>query len=196
MDKCTLRLWDLARGVRCLFTLEGHTDTIHCVVELDDGRVASGSGDNTIKVWEMRRGGDKLTLQGHEQPVTCVAELPGKRLLSGSEDCTVRVWTTARAASPSAANRRCILTLQGHERAVLCAAGLEDERVVSGSADKTVRVWSLRGGGSCVLLLEGHLAGVDRVMELESGKMVLFCFCSRSTCKHDCESKHNYAQGN
>ena len=40
------------------------TQTIHCVVELDDGRVASGS---------RAKGGDKLTLhlQGHAQLVTC-----------------------------------------------------------------------------------------------------------------------------
>tara|TARA_B110000208_G_scaffold117633_1_gene144071 strand:- start:1873 stop:2016 length:144 start_codon:yes stop_codon:yes gene_type:complete len=33
-------------------TLLGHTDTVFCEVQLDDGRVASGSSNQTLKVWE------------------------------------------------------------------------------------------------------------------------------------------------
>ena len=32
--------------------LSGHTSYVRCVVQLDDGRVVSGSHDQTLKVWE------------------------------------------------------------------------------------------------------------------------------------------------
>jgi WD40 repeat protein len=33
-------------------TLRGHTSYVYCTAQLDDGRLASGSNDNTLKVWE------------------------------------------------------------------------------------------------------------------------------------------------
>jgi len=33
-------------------TLSGHTSTVRCVTKLVDGRVVSGSSDNTLIVWE------------------------------------------------------------------------------------------------------------------------------------------------
>ena len=34
--------------------LKGHTETVHCLVALADGRLASGSGDTSIIIWNLR----------------------------------------------------------------------------------------------------------------------------------------------
>ena len=34
--------------------LAGHTDRVKCVALLADGRIVSGSGDNTVKIWDAR----------------------------------------------------------------------------------------------------------------------------------------------
>ena len=34
-------------------TLSGHSSYVNCLTVLPDGRLASGSGDNTIKLWDM-----------------------------------------------------------------------------------------------------------------------------------------------
>ena len=60
----------------------------------DGTRIASGSGDKTVRVWDAATGqpvGEPLT--GHTGSVSSVAFSPdGTRIVSGSDDKTVRVW--------------------------------------------------------------------------------------------------------
>ena len=72
-------------------TLEGHTGPVRSVCSLGDGRLASGSGDKTVRVWAAT-GECVATLEGHTDRVLSVCSLGDGRLASGSWDGTVRVW--------------------------------------------------------------------------------------------------------
>ena len=51
----------------------------------DGKRIVTGSGDQTVKVWDADTGQEVLTLKGHTAQVTSVAFSPdGKRIVSGS----------------------------------------------------------------------------------------------------------------
>jgi WD40 repeat protein len=59
----------------------------------DGKRLASGSFDLTVKVWDAASGQEILTLRGHTKPARSVAWSPdGKRLASGSFDSTIKIW--------------------------------------------------------------------------------------------------------
>jgi eukaryotic-like serine/threonine-protein kinase len=59
----------------------------------DGRRIASGSGDNTVQVWDAVGGGYVFTYRGHSDAVFAVAWSPdGKYIASGSNDYTVQVW--------------------------------------------------------------------------------------------------------
>ena len=80
---CTLR------GHVCLVTLTGHTDDVNCVAELSDGRIISGSRDQTLKIWDSSSG-------------ACVATLAGtSALLHASPSCQTAPSFPARETEPS-----------------------------------------------------------------------------------------------
>jgi eukaryotic-like serine/threonine-protein kinase len=59
----------------------------------DSTRIASGSLDDTVQVWDATTGTLKLTYRGHLNNVNSVAWSPdGTRIASGGNDKTVQVW--------------------------------------------------------------------------------------------------------
>src|SRR5437762_3152732 len=94
-----------------LQALEGHSGSVWSVAFSPDGkRLASGSGDCRVMLWDAETGALQSTLKGHSDWVWSVAFSPdGKRLASGSEDRTVMLWDAETGAPQS--------TLKGHSEA-------------------------------------------------------------------------------
>ena len=154
-------------GTPLLRTLEGHSGAVCGVALTRDGRLAvSGSGDHTLKVWDLDSGRALCTLEGHSGPVNGVALTPDERqAVSASADHTLKVWDLATG--------RVLCTLEGHSNAVHVVAVTPDgKRAVSGSHDKTLKVWDLETG-SLLRTLEGHTNFVYGVAVTPDSKRVV-----------------------
>jgi WD40 repeat protein/serine/threonine protein kinase len=122
-------------------TFKGHTKGVRGVAFSPDGRrLASGSSDGTVKVWDYATGQELPAPKGHPDSVNCVAFSPdGRRLASGSSDGTVKVWDYATGQEPPAP--------KGHPDSVNCVAFSPDGRcLASGSTDQTVKIWDSATG--------------------------------------------------
>ncbi|KAJ5100119.1 Vegetative incompatibility protein HET-E-1 [Penicillium argentinense] len=149
--------WDAHTGA-CLQTLEGHDNRVNSVVfSHDSSRVASGSGDKTIKIWDAQTGACLQTLDGHDNRVTSVVfSHDSSRVASGSGDKTIKIWDAQTGA--------CLQTLDGHDNRVTSVVFSHDSsRVASGSFDKTIKIWDAHTG-ACLQTLEGHDDWVNSVV--------------------------------
>ena len=82
------------------FTFEesngGHSDTLWALASLVNGLLASGSDDNTIKIWEVTNGKLKYTFDqtngGHSNLVNLLESLENGYLASASADGEIKIW--------------------------------------------------------------------------------------------------------
>ncbi|MBE9145326.1 serine/threonine-protein kinase [Planktothrix mougeotii] len=97
--------------------------------------LASGSGDNTITLWQPATGNLIRSLEGHSGSVYAVAiTSDNKILVSGSEDQTIKLWEIETGEE--------ICTLTGHTGIVYSIAiSPDNQTIVSGSQDGTIKIW-------------------------------------------------------
>lgn len=70
---------------------------------MDGQRLASGSVDETVNIWEAATGALQQTLEWHGGRVTSVAFSPDSKLVaSGSNDRMVKIWEAATGSTANA----------------------------------------------------------------------------------------------
>ena len=127
-------------------TLKGHTDVVFSVAFSPDGTtLASGSYDNTIRLWSVDNEDQKTTFEGHTSAVFSVAFSPdGTTLASGSFD-SVRLWdvdTGQHKATLSADPSRRFLFLDGYSVA-FSPDGTTLAASNEGLAYNTILLWDM-----------------------------------------------------
>jgi serine/threonine protein kinase len=145
-------------------TLTGHSDSVLSAAYSSDSRyLASGSGDNTIKIWEVAKGKELRTLTGHSSGVYSVVYSPdGRYLASGSGDNTIKIWEVAKEKE--------LRTLTGHSSRSLSVVYSPDSRyLASGSIDNTIKIWEVATGKE-LRTLTGHFSGVYSVVYSPDGR--------------------------
>ncbi len=148
--------------------VRGHSEAVLSVAYSPDGsRLASGSGDKTVKLWDTAKGKELATLAGHSGDVRSVSFSPdGRRLASGAEDKTVKLWDTTKGKE--------LATLAGHSDSVLSVAFSPDgSRLASGSGPfigaGTVKLWDTATGKE-LATLAGHSGDIRSVALSPDGR--------------------------
>eukprot|EP01050_Picozoa_sp_SAG11_P000334 SAG11_NODE_9_length_28972_cov_81.532539_11_plen_262_part_00 len=139
-------------GIKALRTLTGHSDWLVSVAfdPTHSNQLASGSADNTIKLWDTTTGECLRTLEGHSNDVKSVAYDPtnNNQLASGSYH-TIKLWDITTG--------ECLRTLEGHSSYVLSVAfdPTNSNQLASGYYDNTIKLWDITTG-ECLRTLTGH----------------------------------------
>ena len=72
--------------------LKGHTGMIFDLIKLQNGNLASGSSDDTVRIWDMANYQSLAILKGHTDFVYALFELPQEILVSGGYDESIMFW--------------------------------------------------------------------------------------------------------
>ncbi len=146
--------------------LTGHTKSVISIAYSPDGQtIASGSGDNTIGLWNADTGEHLRTLQGHTNQVRSVAYSPdGQTLVSGGFDETIRIWNANTGAE--------IRTLQ-YPNWVFTTAYSPDGQTIAGAGGGagTIPIWNADTGAH-IRTLQGHNRTVYSVAYSPDGQTI------------------------
>jgi WD40 repeat protein len=176
----TVQLWrisDTREGISSqhLRTLAGHTGWVNSVAfspaSPGGALLASGSDDNTVRLWRVSDGQHLRTLEVYTASVYGVAFSPdGTLLAAGADDGTVRLWRTSYTLAGTGGQHS--RTLTGHTRPVLSVAFSPDGTLLaSGSRDDTVRLWRV-ADGQHLRTLAGHTGWVSSVAFSPDGTLL------------------------
>mmetsp|Transcript_4139 Transcript_4139/g.12451 ORF Transcript_4139/g.12451 Transcript_4139/m.12451 type:complete len:471 (+) Transcript_4139:149-1561(+) len=149
---------------RCTASLPAHGEAILNVQFSPNGAdLASGSGDTTVRLWDVYTQTPRKKLEGHKNWVLVVSWSPDARLLaSGGMDAKVIIWSPVDAKP--------VRQLSGHRKWITAisweplhrSVSGRSQRLASSSKDCSVRIWNAQTG-TCELVLTTHTAAVTCV---------------------------------
>ncbi|KAL9075779.1 MAG: hypothetical protein Q9157_003908 [Trypethelium eluteriae] len=157
------KIWD-PRQKQALEYIETEFPVTAVAISEAGNELYSGSIDNDIKVWDIRKKAVAYSMIGHTDTVTSLEVSPDSQLLlSNSHDSTVRTWDIR----PFAPLDRHVKTFDGapiglEKNLIRASWDSKGQRIAAGSGDRTAVVWDV-GNGRLLYKLPGHKGTVNDV---------------------------------
>ena len=160
----------LLKKVSLIHTINGHSGKAASIAVSVDGQIiASGSDDNTIKLWHLSTGELLHTLTGQSGRVLTIALSPDGQTLASSHKTTERscinIWHLGtRDELPNSPRH----TLPGHNKWIYSLAISRDGQFLVSGGHK-IKIWHL-GTGEALLTLAGHKQWVYAIAMTPDGQ--------------------------
>jgi WD40 repeat protein len=171
-----MRIWDIeARQFFGEPVAAGDSHIYTLAFSPDSRMLASGGGDDTIKLWSIPAAGETQAVMQVGEPVLsgnivteALAFSPdGKLLASGGSEHVIRLWDLSSMRTP-------VAHLMGHSYRVSTLAFSPDGKTLaSGSWDDTLLLWDVTSHQALEEPLTGHQDDILHVSYLSDGKALL-----------------------
>lgn len=131
----------------------GHLDSVTAVAWSADGKIlASGSADNTVRLWKRADGSHLMTIQAIRSTVTAIAFSPDNRFIAvAAVDLSIRVFSLKDGMLQK--------MMFGHTRPIEALAFHPNGWLfASGGRDGAVKIWNADKGIGQLHISASHLA--------------------------------------
>jgi WD40 repeat protein len=134
-----IQIYKLSDGSR-VGTLNGHTGSVRELILVGDSLLASGSSDNSVRIWDLTTSISRWHWTGHEFGVKGLKKIGSDVLASGSDDSNIKLWNITSGSG--------IRTLSGHTNQIFFSVDLinSSTTLVSGSEDQKIKFWDWTTG--------------------------------------------------
>lgn len=145
-------------NIKLLKTFKHHKDKICSVIQLLNGKIATGSYDCTIKIWDLISENEKnIKEEGH---VLCLLEFEENMLLSGTNKNNINLWNLNTFELS--------FSFKGHLLWVNSLTKLNNNFFASCSNDNQIKIWDYKNK-ICHKTLNGHKNGIFSLIKLKNG---------------------------
>ncbi|MBS1988027.1 WD40 repeat domain-containing protein [Candidatus Dependentiae bacterium] len=163
-DSQPIKVLDLDSNI-VIANLYGHNSWINCIKQLDNGYLASGGMDTSVKIWDLNKKECIATFK-HSNIVNCIKQLNSGHIASCSDDKTIKIWDLN--------TKECLFTFNGHEGIVYFIKQLRDGNLVSCSSDGKMMVWNLKTK-KLIAQLSHNMTEIHCIKELHDGHVAVVC---------------------
>lgn len=148
---------------RCTSSIPGHAEAIISLSFSPNGQsLASGSGDTTLRLWDLLTETPHFTCTGHRQWVLCIAWSPDSiKVASSCKAGEIRIWSSESGdllGKPLVGHKKWITGLSWEPY----HSNPECRHLASSGHDNDIRLWDALLG-RCTKVLSGHTGPVTCV---------------------------------
>ncbi len=165
--------------------LKGHEDYISCLAySPDDKIIASGSHDQTVRLWDVKTGKHIRTLTGHQDDITFLSFNPdGSTLISVSRDMTINFWdiTSGELKLPFAIQGVISDKIKTKEKIKRTIFSSDQSILITAGESRTIHLWDSTTGKLKQTFSDknednketSYVSGVENILFSPDGKLIL-----------------------
>ena len=135
------RIYLFSNSLEEMGSFYGHKKSIRCLCGFSNRILASGSHDQSIKIWEIEERALICTLSGHRNIVTTLCYVREGVFVSGSDDKSLIIWSKLPGSNIYSQQ-----VLTGHKSQIIGIIKINNSEIVSGDLKGDLRIWNTDQG--------------------------------------------------
>lgn len=162
-----LMLSDPGKDFERIAIYRGHPESVKAICPLSATSFATGSVDQTVKIWETKNGRLELVkaLDTGTVYINAVLGLKGGLLVTASMEGTIKIWDAQKDFA-------LIQTLSGHDNGVKLLSSHTAGFIISAALEGTLKIWDPRQGYRCIQTIDKHQEAILALGERSDGAIL------------------------